>query len=208
MRSRNPQGGLMMVVNSFAHFRTCCPRRSPVAHPSRPCLPSRRSALALCLALLPLLVASPSVGATAPPRPRTDVRLSRAASWATQRVNGPHLWIDDGDTLCAAFVEHAYGVSGVYASATDMYAALGKARPSRQHTLAGLTDAPPGALVFFAPTKVNGGSGHVGIYVGSGQFVGVGTGGRVHQHSVRWYSDTIARFVGWAPPPTDWPGTG
>ncbi len=191
------------VVDSRAHH----PGTSGVGHPPRLRRPSRRAALVLCLALSPLLLAGRPVAAGVS-QPRPDPRLSRAAAWAAQRVDGPHLWIADGDTLCGQFVEHAYGVSGVYATAYDMYRALGKSRPRTQHTLAGLGDAPPGALVFFAPTARNGGSGHVGIYIGGGEFVGVGTGGHVRRHGVRWYNDAIAPYLGWAYPPAGWPGVG
>ncbi|MDQ6832616.1 MAG: C40 family peptidase [Chloroflexota bacterium] len=138
-------------------------------------------ALALALALL-LLVASVQPVAAGVSRPGSDPRLPRAAAWASRRVDGPTLWFADGDTLCGRFVERAYGV-------------------------AGLRDAPPGALVFFAPTARNGGSGHVGIYVVGGQFIGVGTGGHVRRHDVGWYNDAIARYLGWGYPPVGWPGS-
>ena len=172
-------------------------------------MPAERLALArlaaLILALLPL-VASVQPVAAGVSRPGSDPRLPRAAAWASQRVNGPTLWFADGDTLCGRFVERAYGIAGVYPTAYDMYRALARSRPPATHTLAGLRDAPPGALVFFAPTARNGGSGHVGIYVGGGQFIGVGTGGHVRRHDVGWYNDAIARYLGWAYPPPGWPG--
>ncbi len=172
-------------------------------------MPADRLALlrlaALILALLPF-VASVQPVAAGVSRPGGDPRLPRAAAWAARRVDGPTLWFADGDTLCGRFVERAYGVAGVYPTAYDMYRALARSRPPATHTLAGLRDAPPGALVFFAPTARNGGSGHVGIYVGGGQFIGVGTGGHVRRHDVGWYNDAIARYLGWAYPPPGWPG--
>ncbi len=174
-------------------------------------MPAERLALArlaaLILALLPFVASVQPVDAGVS-RPGSDPRLPRAVAWASQRVDGSTLWFADGDTLCGRFVERAYGVSGVYPTAYDMYRALARSRPLATHTLAGLQDAPPGALVFFAPTARNGGSGHVGIYIGGGEFVGVGTGGHVRWHGVRWYNDAVAPYLGWAYPPAGWPGVG
>ncbi len=133
-------------------------------------------------------------------------RLPQAATWAWQQMSGRRLWIEGGETLCGTFVENAYGVSGVYPSAYDMYRALGRAGDPSRHTLAGLQRAPVGSIVFFAPNARNGYNGHVGVYVGNGQFVGVGSGGHVRQYSVQQWSGSISPFLGWASPPSNWPG--
>jgi cell wall-associated NlpC family hydrolase len=134
--------------------------------------------------------------------------MQRAASWAAEQVGGGRLWIDDGDTLCGTFVENAYGVTGIYGSANAMYRSLGSGGDTSRHTLAGLQHAPLGAIVFFASNARNGYEGHVGIYVGSGQFVGVGSGGHIRRYSVAWWSNSLARYIGWAYPPANWPGPG
>ncbi len=163
--------------------------------------------LMLSFMLLPLVAGAQTVAA-ATSRQVTDARLQRAASWAAQQVGGRRLWIEGGDTLCGTFVENAYGVTGIYASANAMYRALGSAGDPSRHTLTGLQRAPVGAIVFFAPNARNGYEGHVGIYVGNGQFVGVGSGGHIRRYSVQWWSGSLARYIGWAYPPANWPGPG
>jgi hypothetical protein len=135
-----------------------------------------------------------------------DPRLQEAATWATQQVGGPKVWIDDGVTLCDMFVENAFGVTAQYPTAYDMYLALGKPADAAQHTLAGLQNAPPGVIVFFDRNAGNFEDGHVGIYTGGGQFVGVVTGGGVKQYGVQWWNDTVSHFLGWAYPRANWPG--
>ncbi len=159
----------------------------------------------LALALLPLAVATQPVSA-ASTSSVTDPRLQQAVVWAKQQMYGRKLWIEDGDTLCGKFVENAFGVSGLYPTAYDMYRALGQSSDASRHTLAGLQRAPAGAIVFFAPNARNGYSGHVGLYVGGGQFIGIGSGGHVRQYGVQWWSGAMAKFIGWAYPPPNWPG--
>lgn len=174
----------------------------------RPCR-SRRpllAALALPLILLSLLANAPPVSAAGSSSAASDARLPQAVSWARQQMSGRRLWVEDGETLCGTFVENAYGVSGVYPSAYSMYRALGRSGDPSRHTLAGLQRAPVGSIVFFAPNARNGYNGHVGVYVGNGQFVGVGSGGHVRQYSVQWWSGSISPFLGWAYPPSNWPG--
>jgi hypothetical protein len=171
----------------------------------RPCR-SRLPALLNPLMLLPILLSLQPVTAVSAASTGSDPRLSRAALWARQQTSGTRRWIAGGETLCGTFVENAYGVSGIYESAYGMYRALGRSGDASRHTLAGLQRAPVGAIVFFAPNARNGYSGHVGIYVGSGQFVGIGSGGHARQYSVQWWSSTLSPFAGWAYPPSNWPG--
>jgi len=172
----------------------------------RPARRSGRRRSPLLAALTLSLVALPLLANAAPVSAGSDPRLPQAAVWARQQMSGRRLWIEGGETLCGTFVENAYGVSGIYPSAYDMYRALGRAGDPSRRTLAGLQRAPAGALVFFAPNARNGYSGHVGVYVGNGQFVGVGSGGHVRQYSVQWWSGSISPFAGWAYPPSNWPG--
>jgi cell wall-associated NlpC family hydrolase len=177
-------------------------RTLPTYRLSRSGLP----ALLIPLMLLPVLLSLQPVTAVSASTAGSDPRLSRAALWAQQQTSGTRRWIANGETLCGTFVENAYGVSGIYESAYGMYRALGRSGDASHHTLAGLQRAPIGAIVFFAPNARNSYSGHVGIYVGSGQFVGIGSGGHARQYSVQWWSSALSPFVGWAYPPSNWPG--
>ena len=153
--------------------------------------------------LLSLLGMSQPVGAI---QPAADPRLQEAVAWAAQQVGGPKVWIDGGVTLCDMFVENAFGVTAQYPTAYDMYLALGKPADAAQHTLASVQNAPVGVIVFFDRNAGNQADGHVGIYIGNGQFVGVVTGGGVKQYGVQWWNDNASHFLGWAYPRTDWPG--
>lgn len=124
----------------------------------------------------------------------------------TQQLSSPKLWLDGSFTLCGQFVENAFGTTAQYPTAYDMYLALGKTSDPAQHTLASLQHAPAGAIVFFAPNAGNYENGHVGIYIGGDQFIGVVSGGKVRQHSVIWWNDQVSKFLGWAYPRADWPG--
>ncbi len=156
--------------------------------------------------LFSLLGASQLVDAGGAAQSAADPRLQEAVTWATQQVGGPKVWIDGGVTLCDMFVENAYGVTAQYPTAYDMYLALGKPADPAQHALASLQSAPAGAIVFFDRNAGNFQDGHVGVFVGNDQFVGVVTGGAVKQHSVQWWNDHVSHFLGWAYPRADWPG--
>jgi hypothetical protein len=156
--------------------------------------------------LFSLLGASQPVDAGGAAQPATDPRLQQAVTWATQQVGGPKVWIDGGVTLCDMFVENAFGVTAQYPTAYDMYLALGKPADAAQHTLASLQNAPVGVIVFFDRNAGNFQDGHVGIFTGGGQFVGVVTGGGVKQYGIQWWNDNTSHFLGWAYPRADWPG--
>jgi hypothetical protein len=162
--------------------------------------------LLLATLLFSLLGASQPVDAGGAAQPATDPRLQQAVTWATQQVGGPKVWIDGGVTLCDMFVENAFGVTAQYPTAYDMYLALGKPADAAQHTLVSLQNAPAGVIVFFDRNAGNFQDGHVGIFTGGGQFVGVVTSGGVKQYGVQWWNDTVSHFLGWAYPRADWPG--
>ncbi|GEM_PF-5472363 len=155
-----------------------------------------------------LAIAPQPAGATGTPNPDADPRLQQAVVWAAQQMSAPRLWIESGVTLCDQFVENAFGVTAQYPTAYDMYLALGKSGDPVRHTLASLQHAPPGVIVFFDRNAGNWNDGHVGIFLGSDQFIGVVTDGRVKQHSVQWWNDHASHFLGWTYPRADWPGTG
>lgn len=158
--------------------------------------------------LLSLALATQPVSAAGESNPITDPRLQQAVTWATQEKSASRLWIDGGVTLCDQFVENAFGVTAQYPTAYDMYLALGKSGDPARQTIASLQQAPPGVIVFFDRNAGNGNDGHVGIFLGNDQFIGVGGGGHVKQYGVQWWNDHTSRFLGWAYPRADWPGYG
>ena len=167
---------------------------------------SRRVAALVLFLVLPLVTGGQALDA-ATSGSDADPRLPQAVSWATRQINAPAVWIQDGATLCDKFVENAFGVTAQYPTAYDMYLALGKTSDPAQHTIASLQHAPPGVIVFFDRNAGNGGDGHVGIYLGNGEFVGVVTGGGVRMHAVEWWNDHVSHFLGWAYPRATWPGS-
>jgi cell wall-associated NlpC family hydrolase len=119
--------------------------------------------------------------------------FNRAIAWAINQ-QGSHNW----DGYCEMFVENAYGTTGQYGSAQDAYNAL--------HTH---TDWKPaiGALVWFVPNSGTGGFGHVGIYVGQGDFISAAGGSwGVTILSMSYWSNNIATYEGWGKAPSSWPG--
>ena len=166
----------------------------------------RTQRLLLFALLLPLAIATQAVGAAGASGPTIDPRLQQAVTWATHEMSAPRLWIEDGVTLCDQFVENAFGVTAQYPTAYDMYLALGKSGDPARQTLASLQHVPPGVIVFFDRNAGNYNDGHVGIFLGNDQFIGVGSGGHVKRYSVQWWNDHTSRFLGWAYPRTDWPG--
>jgi len=76
-----------------------------------------------------------------------------------------------------------------------------------------------GALVWFNASSANEGAGHVGIYLGDGQFIsatditgqdlgGTGTVGEVLVNSISAWSAKLGSYAGWTwtPVPSGWPG--
>jgi len=66
----------------------------------------------------------------------------------------------------------------------------------------GVSGSPqiPGQIVFFAPNAGNGQQAHTGIYIGNGNFISVTSNG-VKQYSLTWWSNNVAKYVGYANPP-------
>jgi len=157
---------------------------------------------------LPLIIGNGVVIAAGGTSADADPRLQLAVTWATQQLSVSKLWLEDGSSLCGKFVENAFGVTAQYPTAHDMYLALEKSSDPAQRTLASLQRAPAGVIVFFAQNAGNDNNGHVGIYLGNDQFIGVVTSGHVRQHGVQWWDEHTSRFLGWAYPRADWPGYG
>ncbi len=159
----------------------------------------------LALVLLPVTLSIQPVITAGAANPDADPRLREAVVWATQQMGTAKLWLDGGVSLCDQFVENAYGVTAQYPTAYDMYLALGRSNPART-TIASLSQAPAGAILFFDRNSKNGGNGHVGIYIGNGQFIGVVSSGKVKQLGVQWWNDNASMFLSWTYPRADWPG--
>lgn len=126
-------------------------------------------------------------------------KVEHAIAWAESQINKPE---QNWSGFCEKFVEYAYGIyggaaDGGYGTAQDAFKPL--------HTS---TNWSPdiGALVWFTPEPENQNDGHVGIYIGNGQFISAIEGNPVVQiHSLKDWS-THAPYEGWGDAPTNWPG--
>ena len=127
------------------------------------------------------------------PETVTD-ELANAATWAEQQA-GSQNWGSGTNTYCELFVENAFGTSGRYTNAYKAFQAIG------------VSGSPqiPGQIVFFAQNAGNGQLAHTGIYIGNGNFISATSNG-VKQYSLTWWSNNVAKYVGYANPPFDWPG--
>lgn len=122
-------------------------------------------------------------------------KAANAIAWAeSPQANDPKY-----NGLCEVFVENAYGTQYRFASAQKAFDGL-------PHS----TDWSPdiGALVFFQyfnPTDQQW-DGHVGIYLGGGQFISALQSSPVVQiKSLQAWSASYP-YEGWANVPSDWPG--
>ncbi len=126
------------------------------------------------------------------------------------------------DGNCLVFAQLAYGQdSGDWAPGKDAATAA-----SALAYLEGLHDVQSGdpgenyvgALVWFNASPANQGAGHVGIYLGDGQFIsatgitgqdlgGTGTVGEVLVNSISAWSAKLGSYAGWTwtPVPSEWP---
>jgi hypothetical protein len=114
---------------------------------------------------------------------------SNAIAWAMNQL-GSQNW----DFHCELFVENAYGTSGRYLTAQDSYYAL---------HISSSWSPDIGALVWFAPNAGNQWDGHVGIYIGQGNFISATTVG-VEIHSLTYWNEYVAPYEGWGNAPSSW----
>ena len=97
---------------------------------------------------------------------------------------GNFSWGSGSNTFCEVYVEQMTGIGNQGASAADAagrMAALGLLQPELPTT--------PGDIVYFGPSADNEGFGHVGIYLGGGQF-----------RSITTYGLADAPLAGWRAP--------
>jgi hypothetical protein len=128
-----------------------------------------------------------------------SAKANNAITWARSLLNtSPPQYYG----FCEVFVENAYGnyggtSTGGYLTAQDAFNVL--------HTS---TSWSPdiGALVWFTPETENQMAGHVGIYIGNGQFISAIEGSPVVQINTLQEWSTHAPYEGWADAPSDWPG--
>ena len=120
-------------------------------------------------------------------------KTERAIAWA-RKLMGRQDW----NNLCERFVEEAYGIKNVFPTAVDASRRLVTHRGKLSWT-----EAPIGALLYFAADETNDHNGHAAIYLGNGRMISATPGGvREDQVDSPYYAD---RFVGWAEP-TRFPG--
>lgn len=115
-----------------------------------------------------------------------------ALEWA-QSQRGSKIW----SWHCQRFVEEAYGTRQRFKTAASAARALKLTRSS-------VTNAPRGALIYFAADTVNRRFGHVGISLGDGRMISALD--RVRVSNVARSGYWRSRYLGWAQAPADWPG--
>jgi Domain of unknown function (DUF4189)/NlpC/P60 family len=118
-------------------------------------------------------------------------KTGKAIAWGFQQL-GSGQW----NGQCEVFVENSFGTQY---QAPDAQTAF-----NRYHTS---TDWNPniGSLVFFVPNNGNGNNGHVGLYVGDGQFISATYSGVKLEDMSAW-SSNVATYEGWGDAPSSWPG--
>ncbi|MEA2717903.1 MAG: hypothetical protein QOI99_2220 [Actinomycetota bacterium] len=111
-----------------------------------------------------------------------------AADWARSKINST-AW----EWACDKFVAQAHGFGGSgYNTAIEHWNHL----VSMGRTSGG-TPTAVGSLVFFAANGNNGNAGHVAIYVGNGQVISNGIGGRIGYTTISALSGS-APYLGWS----------
>ncbi|MGI8806567.1 MAG: NlpC/P60 family protein [Acidimicrobiales bacterium] len=111
-----------------------------------------------------------------------------AADWARSKI-GSTAW----EWMCDNFVAQAHGFrNSGYNTAKDHWNHLA----SMGRTYGG-TPTAVGSLVFFGANANNGQAGHVAIYVGNGQVISNGIGGRIGYTTISGLSAS-APYLGWS----------
>ena len=132
-------------------------------------------------------------GGAAPAPAAQGSRETRALAWARGQV-GSNAY----NFACQRFVENAFGTSGRYGSAIQMFNALRAAG-----TIHG-GNAPAGALVF-SRSSYDQGYGHVSIANGDGRYVSGGMPGPTVGY-MRAPAASGGTYLGWSYAPGSWPG--
>ncbi|WP_267618150.1 hypothetical protein [Gordonia bronchialis] len=127
------------------------------------------------------------------PAPQSS-RESRAVSWAVGQVGSGAY-----NFACQRFVENAFGTSGRFGSAIQMFNTL-----RSQGAIRGGT--PPAGALTFSKSSWDKGYGHVSISLGNGRYV---SGGMPAPSTVNYMNGPAASggtYLGWAYAPASWPG--
>jgi hypothetical protein len=121
-----------------------------------------------------------------------DEGRSSALQWARTQL-GSKIWA----YRCERFVEEAYGTRYIFQSAW-----IAAQNVALHHDP--ITAAPPGTLAFFRPDSANRGYGHVALSLGDGKVISALETVQVTNVPRSHYWSSL--YLGWAYPPTAWPG--
>jgi len=134
----------------------------------------------------------------------SDIAINNAIAWAQSLVWQPAFPVtgtSGGSSWstykCTDFVANAYGFPAVPYTAGLFWAVAVDQHP-------GDWNAPRGSLVFFSPNTLNSGKGHVAISTGNENLIEAGN--ELILQSTISNENHAAVYLGWAWPPSTWPG--
>jgi hypothetical protein len=164
----------------------------------------KKIVLVICIFVIYLLVFISVAYARQSDDKPSDIAINNAIYWAESfvgRASFPVVGTTNGSCwstyFCTDFVANAYGYP-----ATPYHAALFWAVSVNQHS--GDWNAPRGSLVFFGPSALNGERGHVALCTGNGNLIEAGY--ELIIESTIIDESHSAPYLGWAWPPSAWPG--
>jgi hypothetical protein len=131
----------------------------------------------------------------------TNAKADQAIAWAIAQMSSSITNQDQWKGNCEVFVENAYGTQRKETNAQKAFNDL--------HTSTSWTP-DIGALVWFVPNAGNQNVGHVGIYIGGGQFISAIESAPGKQvivvNTLTSWSANVAKYEGWGNVPSNWPG--
>ncbi len=130
------------------------------------------------------------------------IAINRAVAWAESFVTARSFPVVGGGSspsqnMCAEFVAVAYGANTAYDAYTYWTWTTLDKHP-------GDWNAPRGSLVFFGRSPSSG-VGHVALCTGNGKLVQAGYP-LVNTNTIRDEAENPESYLGWAWPPSNWPG--
>jgi hypothetical protein len=157
----------------------------------------------ICIFIIFLLVSISFAYARQSDHKPSDIAINNAISWAQSLVGQPSFPVigANGSSWstyrCTDFVANAYGYP-----ATPYHAALFWAVSVDKHV--GDRNAPRGSMVFFSASTFNDERGHVALSTGNGNLIEAGYDLIIR--STISDENPSAPYLGWAWPPSAWPG--
>lgn len=154
----------------------------------------------ICILVLLLFVLSPVVSAQPGDTAPSETAINNAISWAQSLVGEDMFPLGDGSGSspalgqCGTFVANSYGGAFYYTAYIQWVYS--------DHQHPGDWNAPRGSLVFFSPTIDI--RGHVALCTGNGNIIEAGN--LFIKKNTISEEDAITPYLGWAWPPSDWPG--